>query len=766
MTFYSIVNPYPVILNQVGGGLNGGKVYIGVAGQDPQTNPVTVYWDTSGTIPAAQPLTTIGGYIWNAGTPAQVYGPTEYSIRVRDRLDVEIFYDPHVKGELSDFIASLSGNAGASLIGTSSGDTLQEVLNRYDARDVNTAHVADYLPITADFKAACQAAVDAIGAFGVVVIPAGDFTLSGRVSWSNKTVLFQCAGIGTTNITMTGTNPGFYCRHTNTTTTYCEYVGFKDVTFITAGNNAHIALDFGWNIINLVTRAYYQIDGVEFVVADPSATQSFKNTIKLTNAHAGSIEGYWVRGQQEGTVGNVLLYDGRCIANTLDDYHATYGDIAIKETWLEAVKIYHSGAGGWSPFSLVTGATSGATGRWLMAGSGTVYLSVESGQFAVGETITGGGGSGVITGIQQSAMGCEGLCIGRGEVVGYNQAHHSQPPDYLTGWQITKKIENLHFNCRNIGINVRRQFSLMVSGIEFIGSLGSVNVMMELSQMRELTIDGVVSDLPAASTTAIALSSIYGGTISGVTGVGNTGMLFRNFNVYDTVINGNSLAQCATSLAGEFINVPVFVPGGTVSETTTQVTGATIVNAGSGYAVNDLVVVYGGAESAGQTEYCAVLKVASVNGSGGITGISVQSGGRYVYQPSNPVSTGRPSTYPGSGATFNLTWGAAASFTWRGSQVLGNLTTGGDHDIAGTGTNSAPSAVAAGSSATFLTVTVTGAKVSDYVLECAPSAYLNGLRLLPVITAANTVTVYYWNATGGSITPPAHDIFVTVRRRT
>lgn len=120
MTLYSVVNPYPVILNQTGTGLNGGKVYIGTAGMDPEVNPVTVYWDAAGLIPAAQPLTTIGGYIWNAGSPAQVYGPTEYSIRIRDRNNQQVFYEASVSGPLGDFIgdlASTAANKGGGLVG-------------------------------------------------------------------------------------------------------------------------------------------------------------------------------------------------------------------------------------------------------------------------------------------------------------------------------------------------------------------------------------------------------------------------------------------------------------------------------------------------------------------------------------------------------------------------------------------------------------------------------------------------------------------------
>jgi len=92
MTLPAIRNPFEVILGLQGAGLNGGKVYIGVDGMDPQTNPAPVFWDAAGTIPAFQPIDTMGGYLMRAGSPASAYVDGRYSIRVRDRLGVQVFY--------------------------------------------------------------------------------------------------------------------------------------------------------------------------------------------------------------------------------------------------------------------------------------------------------------------------------------------------------------------------------------------------------------------------------------------------------------------------------------------------------------------------------------------------------------------------------------------------------------------------------------------------------------------------------------------------
>lgn len=65
--------------------LENGSVYIGTANLNPETNPISVYWDVAGTQPAAQPLETSNGFLHRTGTPANVFvNASDYSITVRD----------------------------------------------------------------------------------------------------------------------------------------------------------------------------------------------------------------------------------------------------------------------------------------------------------------------------------------------------------------------------------------------------------------------------------------------------------------------------------------------------------------------------------------------------------------------------------------------------------------------------------------------------------------------------------------------------------
>jgi hypothetical protein len=73
MSALSIMQPYPVFTDADGQPLENGYVWVGQANLDPQVNPINLYWDNALTIPAAQPIRTIKGYLSNSGTPAQIF---------------------------------------------------------------------------------------------------------------------------------------------------------------------------------------------------------------------------------------------------------------------------------------------------------------------------------------------------------------------------------------------------------------------------------------------------------------------------------------------------------------------------------------------------------------------------------------------------------------------------------------------------------------------------------------------------------------------
>jgi hypothetical protein len=99
MSALSIQVPFPVFQGRDGQPLENGYVWIGEPNLNPQTNPVVAYYDAALTIPAAQPLRTLNGYISRAGTPAQVYvDGVNFSILVQDSKGSMVYNFPDATG--------------------------------------------------------------------------------------------------------------------------------------------------------------------------------------------------------------------------------------------------------------------------------------------------------------------------------------------------------------------------------------------------------------------------------------------------------------------------------------------------------------------------------------------------------------------------------------------------------------------------------------------------------------------------------------------
>ena len=77
--------PFPSYFDVNGLPLEDGYLYFGTANQNPETNPITVYWDAAYTQPAVQPIRTSGGFAWRNGSPANIYVSTDFSITVRSK---------------------------------------------------------------------------------------------------------------------------------------------------------------------------------------------------------------------------------------------------------------------------------------------------------------------------------------------------------------------------------------------------------------------------------------------------------------------------------------------------------------------------------------------------------------------------------------------------------------------------------------------------------------------------------------------------------
>lgn len=90
-----IGNPLPFFTDKRGLPMDGGRLYIGEANEDPQLSPLTIYLDEACTVPVAAPLLIVGGLATNDGNPAFFYVDADsYALRVRDRDGGEVYYFP------------------------------------------------------------------------------------------------------------------------------------------------------------------------------------------------------------------------------------------------------------------------------------------------------------------------------------------------------------------------------------------------------------------------------------------------------------------------------------------------------------------------------------------------------------------------------------------------------------------------------------------------------------------------------------------------
>jgi len=168
MSALSIQPTYPIFTDIDGQPLEDGFVWVGAANLDPQVNPIAVFWDVALTIPAVQPIRTLGGYPSNSGTPARLYVNSDYSIRVMNKNGSVVYSAAEaterysgvvVQGISADQVAYNPPFTGA----------VQTDQETYNARSV---HVDDFGAVgdgTTDDSLAFAKALDAVTTDGGIV---------------------------------------------------------------------------------------------------------------------------------------------------------------------------------------------------------------------------------------------------------------------------------------------------------------------------------------------------------------------------------------------------------------------------------------------------------------------------------------------------------------------------------------------------------------------------------------------------------------------
>lgn len=149
----------PSFFDADGAPLDNGYIYIGTAALNPETNPISVYWDAAGTIPAAQPLRTSNGYIVRNGIAAVVYkGSGSFSLTIRDRNSRLVMSIPTVE------------------------DPISTVTSAYIAADavITSAYIAADTAITTAYQTADTNLLSTVGRRNYIIN--GDFAVAQRAT--------------------------------------------------------------------------------------------------------------------------------------------------------------------------------------------------------------------------------------------------------------------------------------------------------------------------------------------------------------------------------------------------------------------------------------------------------------------------------------------------------------------------------------------------------------------------------------------------------
>ncbi len=310
---YAITSPVPQFFDISGDPLDAGKIYIGVAGSNPLTSPVSVYWDDAGTQPAAQPIRTVSGYPARNGKPARVYVATDdFSMTVMTRADVVVTTDLSVLSSATlrvDLAGNSDADDGSGMIGH--GGTLNYAVATIGAVLNDICINVKMFPWLAkgdgstDDWPAIQAAFDFLPASSRILFPDGDYAVKKMLAQHKSGVTLQGTGKYSAKIIP---HPDFE---------RATYDALLEVG--TTGTNSHIVRDLGVlatygnngnDLSGLAINADYNVDVIDCYLQSGNEitrenggllVRSGKHTtIMRTQMHNGYAYGALIMGHNVG----------------------------------------------------------------------------------------------------------------------------------------------------------------------------------------------------------------------------------------------------------------------------------------------------------------------------------------------------------------------------------------------------------------------------------------------------------------------------------
>ncbi len=280
MSTVSVSTPFPIFTDIDGQPLENGYIFIGIANLGPIGNPINVYWDAALTIPAAQPIRTLGGYPINNGTPARLYVNSQYSIQVQNRNGSVVYSAPFD----TEFMSS--ANVSYTPAGTGAVATTVQAKLRESVSVLDFGGAAGAGDNTAAMNAAA-AYLNTTFSGGVILIPyVGEWRMNWVCLFDNITVQGVGGGgeynlncirpysISSPAITFgNGTVVVRYCGLDNVHISGIPVAGAGAGGITQAALNASHALLLKGGTVNFTVNRVVLYNGVRSFGLEPSVTQ-------------------------------------------------------------------------------------------------------------------------------------------------------------------------------------------------------------------------------------------------------------------------------------------------------------------------------------------------------------------------------------------------------------------------------------------------------------------------------------------------------------
>lgn len=110
MTAFQLQTPFAFFVDTNGKPLDAGYIWIGAANTNPDETQIPVFWDDALTIPAVQPIRTVGGYPSRNGSAAQVFTGQYYAITVRNKYGELVFSNAFAADMVAAQLLTMAAN--------------------------------------------------------------------------------------------------------------------------------------------------------------------------------------------------------------------------------------------------------------------------------------------------------------------------------------------------------------------------------------------------------------------------------------------------------------------------------------------------------------------------------------------------------------------------------------------------------------------------------------------------------------------------------